>query len=150
MQLREYIQFHIHLCIRGIQLHIYENNLDSITSNIAYSVLLSATKLNAKCIIANTYSGFTALKISQTRCKTPILGLSPLLETVRLLTINYGVLPKKTTEWKSTDTIVKMSTSEAIKVFDLHENDIVVVTGGFPISNKNTNFMKIEVIEKAS
>ncbi len=129
---------------------IYENNLDDITSNIAYSVLLSATKLNAKCIVANTYSGFTALKISQTRCKTPILGLSPIQETVRLLTINYGVLPKLTTEWKSTDTIIKMSTTEAVKVFDLEENDIIVITGGFPISNKNTNFMKIEVVEKTS
>lgn len=125
---------------------IYENKLDDITSNIAYSVLLSATKLNAKCIIANTNSGYTALKISQTRCKTPILGLSPNFETARLLTINYGVLPKKIMECKSTDTILKMCTQEAIKTFDLKKNDIIVITGGFPISNKNTNFMKIEII----
>ena len=127
---------------------IFENKLDDITSNIAYSVLLSATKLNAKCIIANTYSGYTALKISQTRCKTPILGLSPISETVRLLTINYGVYPKKTMECKSTDTIVKMCTKEAIDIFNLKNDDIIIITGGFPISNKNTNFMKIEVIEK--
>ncbi len=127
---------------------IFENKLDDITSNIAYSVLLSATKLNAKCIIANTYSGYTASKISQTRCKTPILGLSPFYETVRLLTINYGVYPKKTVECKSADTILKMCTKEAIKTFDLVDDDIVIITGGLPISNKNTNFMEIEVIEK--
>ena len=127
---------------------IYANTLDDITSNIAYSVLLSATKLNAKCIIVNTFSGYTAIKISQTRCKTPILGLSPDEDTVRLLTINYGVYPKKTIECKSTDTIVKMCTKEATKVFNLEKDDIVVITGGFPISNKNTNFMKIEIIEE--
>ena len=125
---------------------IYENKLDDITSNIAYSVLLSATKLSAKCIIANTYSGYTAIKISQTRCKTPILGLSPNFETARLLTINYGVMPKKTIECKSTDTILKMCIKEAINTFNLKNNDIVIITGGFPISNKNTNFMKIEII----
>ena len=127
---------------------IYENKLDDITSNIAYSVLLSATKLNAKCIIANTSSGYTAMKISQTRCETPILGLSPSLESVRLLTINYGVYPKKTIECKSTDAILKMCTKEAKKAFDLENDDIVIITGGLPISNRNTNFMKIEVIEE--
>jgi len=35
----------------------------------------------------------------------------------------------------------------AKKTLSLFENDLVIVTGGFPISNKNTNFMKIEVID---
>ena len=130
-------------------INIYENKLEDITSNIAYSVSLSATKLNAKCIITNTYSGYTALKISQTRCKTVILGLSPLLETARLLTINYGVYPKKTDECKSTDSIIKMCTKEAIDFLKLKKDDIVIITGGFPISNKNTNFMKIEIIDES-
>lgn len=122
------------------------NNTNDITSNIAYCVKTSCKRLNAKCIITNTNSGYTALKISHTRSRYPILSLSPSIDTTRLLTINYGVIPKQSLEYKSTDAIINSCTKEAVKEFNLLDGDIVVITGGFPISNKNTNFMKIEVI----
>ena len=125
------------------------NNIqkDDITSNIAYAVVDSAMRLNARCIITNTNSGYTALKISHYKPFCPILGLSPLIETTRILTINYGVIPILSNECKSTDTIVNMCTRKACEYLNLESGEIVVITGGFPISNKITNFMKIEVIE---
>lgn len=132
----------------------YEENLiktlrdtkQDITSSIAYSVVDSSLRLNTSAIIANTNSGYTAQKISHFRPRVPILGLSPSEDTIHNLTIVYGVTPILTNECKSTDTIVKMCVNEAIKKLNLIDNDIVIVTGGFPISNKNTNFMKIEII----
>ena len=44
--------------------------------------------------------------------------------------------------------IVESCVKEAKELLALIPNDLVIVTGGFPINNKNTNFMKIEVIEK--
>jgi hypothetical protein len=41
-----------------------------------------------------------------------------------------------------------MCTKKAISMFKYQGGEVVIITGGFPISNKNTNFMKIEVIEK--
>ena len=41
-----------------------------------------------------------------------------------------------------------MYTKKAISMFKYQGGEIVIITGGFPINNKNTNFMKIEVIEK--
>lgn len=129
-------------------LETFRNTKNDITSNIAYSVVDSSIRLKASSIITNTNSGYTALKISYFRPNCPILALSPNIDTTRLLTINYGVIPVLTSECKSTDTIVNMCTKKAINMFNYEGGEIVIITGGFPISNKNTNFMKIEVIEK--
>ena len=129
-------------------LETFRNTKNDITSNIAYSVVDSSIRLKADSIITNTNSGYTALKISYFRPSCPILALSPNIDTTRILTINYGIIPVLTDECKSTDTIVNMCTKKAIKMFKYEGGEIVIITGGFPISNKNTNFMKIEVIEK--
>ena len=128
-------------------LDTFRNSKNDITSNIAYSVVDSSLRLKADAILTNTNSGYTAFKISYFRPNCPILALSPNIETTRLLTINYGVIPCLSTECKSTDTIVNMCTRKAINMFDYQGGEIVIITGGFPINNKNTNFMKIEVIE---
>ena len=125
----------------------FRNTQNDITSNIAYSVVDSSIRLSASSILTNTNSGYTAFKISHFRPMCPILALTPSIDTTRLLTINYGVIPVLTSECKSTDTIVNMCTKKAINMFDYQGGEIVIITGGFPISNKNTNFMKIEVIE---
>ena len=125
----------------------FRNTKNDITSNIAFSVVDSSIRLKANSIITNTNSGYTASKISYFRPVCPILALSPSIDTTRLLTINYGVIPLLSTECKSTDTIINMCTKKAISMFNYSGGEIVIITGGFPISNKNTNFMKIEVIE---
>ena len=123
------------------------NNIkNDITSNIAYSVVSSSMRLHASAIITNTNSGYTAFQISHYKPVCPILGLSPIMETTRLLTINYGVIPILSNECKSTDTIVNMCTRKAVEYLHLEGGEVVVITGGFPIHTKNTNFMKIEVI----
>ena len=124
----------------------FRNTKNDITSNIAFSVVDSSLRLKANSIITNTNSGYTASQISHYKPICPILGLSPVIETTRLLTINYGVVPILSTECKSTDTIVNMCTRKAVQYLDLEGGDIVIITGGFPINIKNTNFMKIEVI----
>ena len=118
-----------------------------ITSSIAYSVVDSSIRLKTKGIVANTNSGYTARKISYFRPICPIIGLSPNMETVRSLTITYGVIPVLSEECKNTDQIVKMCAKKATEVLALLPQDAVIITGGFPVSSKNTNFMKIEVIE---
>ncbi len=126
----------------------FRNTKNDITSNIAFSVVDASLRLRANSILTNTNSGYTALKISYFRPTCPILALSPNIDTTRLLTINYGIIPVLSAECKSTDTIVNMCTKKAISMFKYQGGEIVIITGGFPISNKNTNFMKIEVIEK--
>ena len=126
----------------------FRNTKNDITSNIAFSVVDSSLRLHASSILTNTNSGYTALKISYFRPLCPILALSPNIDTTRLLTISYGVIPVLSSLCKSTDTIVNMCTKKAIHMFKYQGGEIVIITGGFPVNTKNTNFMKIEVIEK--
>lgn len=132
----------------------YQENLDNtfrsgkqdVTSTISYSVVDSGILLNASCILANTMSGYTARKISYFRPKSPILGLSPNKNTVSSLTLNYGVIPVFVKKYDDTDEIVQECIQKYKEIFDYQIGDIVIITGGLPLSNKNTDFMKIEKI----
>ena len=132
----------------------YDSNLNNIlrdkkqdiTSSIAYSVVDSSIRLNTKYIVANTNSGYTALKISHFRPRNNILGFSPSNDTIHALTLVYGVIPIKTIRCTSTDKIIDNCLSISKKMFKLKKNDIIIITGGFPVRSKNTNFMKVEII----
>lgn len=132
----------------------YEENLEEtfksekqdVTSTIAYSVVNSGLLLNANCILANTMSGYTARKISYFRPKSPILGLSPNKNTVRSLTLNYGIIPVLVKKFHDTDQIVEECINKYKEIMDYSVGDTVIITGGLPLNNKNTDFMKIEKI----
>ncbi len=117
-----------------------------VTKAIAYSVVDSGLLLNASCILANTMSGYTARKISNFRPKSPILGLSPNLNTVRSLTLNYGIVPVHVKKFNNTDEIIAECILKYKEIMDYEVGDIVIITGGLPLNNKNTDFMKIEKI----
>ena len=117
-----------------------------VTSSIAYSVVDSANRLSLKAIVASTNSGYTAKKISRFRPKCPIIATSPNEDTVRSLTLYFGIYPKLVNEYLSTDEIVDSCKREAIQALKLKAHDQIVITGGFPASLNNTNFMKIEEI----
>lgn len=132
----------------------YQNNLEDtfkqgrqdITSTISYSVVDSSILLNASCILANTLSGYTARKISYFRPISPILGLSPSINTAKSLTLNYGVIPVLVKKFSDTDKIISECINKYKEIMDYKIGDIVIITGGLPLNNKNTDFMKIEKI----
>lgn len=116
-----------------------------ITETIAYTVAETAYSLDCKAIIAPTITGFTARMISGFRPKCPIIAVSPDIETVKSLMLNFGVVPILIDELNSLDKIISISTKEAKKVMDLQEGDKVIITGSYPFKeSKHTNFMKIE------
>ncbi len=132
----------------------YHENLENtfkkgkldVTSTISYSVVDSSLLLNASCILANTMSGYTARKISYFRPKSIVLGLSPNINTVRSLTLNYGIIPVLVNKFHDTDEIVSGCIEKYKEIMDYKIGDTVIITGGLPLNNKNTDFMKIEKI----
>ena len=124
-----------------------EGDLD-ITKAISYSVVNSGLLLNANCILANTLSGYTARKISYYRPKSIILGLTPNKNTALSLTLNYGIIPVIVKKFKQTDEILDECINKYKQIIDYQKDDIVIITGGLPINSQNTDFMKIEKIEK--
>ncbi len=115
---------------------------------IARSVVKAAEDLEVKVIVAATMSGFTAKKISNLKPDAYILAPVPNERIARKLSLNWGVYPVVTPEYKSTDELVKSGVEEARKFMELKKGDKVIITGGFPNSGeKTTNFMKIEEIK---
>lgn len=122
-----------------------KTRLNDITGTIAYTVAESAGSLDCAAIITPTITGYTAREISRFRPSCPIIAVSPNEETVKLLALNFGVIPVLIDELNSLDKIIVKSTNAAKKILNLQEGDKVVITGGYPFKeSKHTNFMKIE------
>lgn len=120
-----------------------ENN--DTSGSLSYSVAMCANRLNCKAIFAPTISGSTAKKISRFKPLCPILAVSPNVDTVKSLTLNFGVYPVLINELKSFDSIVEVSKKVAVEYLELKEKDNIIITGGYPFKTvKHTNFMKIE------
>lgn len=116
-----------------------------ITGSVAYSVVECAKKLDVKAIVAPTMSGYTAIKLSKFRPNCPIVALSPNIETVKNLTLHYGVHPIHIETLNNFDDIIKVAKENAKYLFKINEKDRIIITGGYPFSKvKHTNFMKIE------
>lgn len=118
-----------------------------ITGGLAYSVVDMATRLDCKCIVAPTISGYTAKKMSRFRPKCPIIAISPNIETVKNLKLYFGVHPVLIKELKSLDDTVTRSREIALEHLDIVDGDNIIITGGYPFSKtKHTNFIKVEEI----
>lgn len=73
---------------------ISENSpFDPILEATAHSVCELAENVQAKYILAATGTGGTALCLSTNRCPVPILGLSHTLESLRRMSLYWGVIP---------------------------------------------------------
>jgi len=127
-----------------IEQAIKTENID-ITSSLAYSVASCAEKLKCDAIFAPTMSGYTAKKMSRFRPFCPIIAISPNIETVKSLSLNFGVYPILINELDSLDEIIEKSKTIASEFLMLQKKDKIIITGGYPFEKvKNTNFMKIE------
>ena len=117
---------------------------DDITAAIAESVVESSKKLRANAIVASTNSGYTARKVSNFRPRCPILATTPNEKTARRLALHFGVKAVTVPLFTTTDEIVQNAKEVARRTLKLNTNDIIIITGGFPLHGvKHTNFMKI-------
>jgi len=85
--------------------------------------------------------------ISNFRPSCPIIATTPNEDTARSLALNWGVIPVLVDMFNSTDQIVTNALNVAKQVMPF-EKDKVIITGGFPTSSRDTNFIKIEEIKK--
>lgn len=121
---------------------------NNISEMIAYSTVEAANELEAKLIIASTLSGYTARKVSNMKPNCPILATTPNEKIARSLQLCYGVETQIVPILKTTDEIVEETIKIATELYDLKENDKVIITGGFSKRGQksNTNVMQIEII----
>ena len=127
------------------KLYTKENN---IPSAIAHNVVESANLLDVKVIIAATTSGYSAKLISNLKPKSQIVAACPDNKVAKSLALNYGVYPAIVKHYNTLEELIDYCKKETTKIMDLHKNDTVIITGGFPRMHqvKTTNFLKIDTI----
>ena len=117
----------------------------SIKNAIASSAVETANIIDAKLIVSATMTGKTARVISNLRSKCPILATCTNEKVARSLSLSFGVYPKITKLYNTTDEIVNDAIKSAKKFTKLKKDDYIIITGALPM-NSPTNFMKIEKI----
>lgn len=118
-----------------------------ITGEISYSVAMLSCRLKCSAIVCPTISGYTARKMSRFRPNCPILAISNDPNTVKSLSLNFGILPVFVDEFKNLDSMLNKSIKLATEKFNLEPKDKLIITGGYPFREvKHTNFIKIEEI----
>lgn len=116
----------------------------STAESLAYATAQIALDIKATAIIACTHSGMTARMIAKYRPAAPIIAVSPFIETVRQLTLTWGVYPVKSNTFDNTDDMMEKSIETAKSTGIFRSGDKIVITGSIPGGALNTtNFLRI-------
>ena len=112
--------------------------------HLAKAAVTCATKLPVQAIITSTKSGETALTCASHRGCTPIFALSENPQTVRQLSLCYGVYSAQIEVPGTTDELVKACLSNLLDEKKIEADRLVAFLGGGHIYSHHTNFLQIE------
>jgi pyruvate kinase len=118
-----------------------------ISEAISHAACEMALDLEAGAILTSTDGGGTARLISRFRPRTPIIAVTPRLETWRRLSLLWGVFPLLAPMIENTDHMLQVVEQVAQKAGWLKSGERVVITAGTPIGAKGTtNLIKADII----
>lgn len=121
----------------------------TITNAIAHATCSMALEMNAQVIITATSSGETPQALSKYKPKVPIVAVTPVEETARRLSLNWGVYPIVAPYFKSTDEMFERCINVAKENGFVQEGELAVLTAGVPIGLVgSTNLLKVETVGK--
>lgn len=121
----------------------------NINDAITHTCCLTAKDLEAKAILAATYSGHSARMICRFRPACPVAALTMREKVRRQLNLSWGVIPFLTGEVNSTDRIFSLTTDVATKEGLVKSGDIVVITAGVPLGRSgSTNLIKAQAVDE--
>ncbi|GAB4437634.1 MAG: pyruvate kinase [bacterium] len=113
------------------------------TSAIAYAAFSAERSLKAKAIVSFTATGHTASLISKFRATCPVIAASFSEETLRRVSLYFGVKPLLIKKGENTDEML-YEIEKALLKSQFKEGDLVVITIGLPVVGKgNTNMIKV-------
>lgn len=129
--------------------HFSEVDTSGIISNaISYSAVATSERINAKLIVASSFSGHTARLVSKFKPIADIAGLSPLDSSLRKMQLYRGVRPIKVKEVSSTDQLLEEAVRAIMENGLVEKGDIAVLTAGIPVGKTSvTNMIKAVVVE---
>ncbi|KXF76274.1 pyruvate kinase [Paramesorhizobium deserti] len=106
-----------------------------------------AETLRLSAIITYTASGTTGLRAARERPQTPIITLSPIVETARRLSIVWGLHCVVTEDARDLDDMVDRACNIAFREGFAKPGDRVIITAGVPLRTPGaTNMLRIAYI----
>lgn len=119
----------------------------TVTEAISQAVANSAHELDARAILTATESGYTARMVSKYRPKSPIIAVTPSEQTIRRLSLVWGVVPIKCPAATTTDELFEAAVNTAVAAGHANYGDIVVITAGVPVGRAGTtNIIKVHQV----
>lgn len=138
---------HDHVELHPAELSLKELRLEknrSIPAAISHVTAEIARMLDAKLIVASTWSGYTARRVARVRPSTPILAVTPNRITHQRLALVWGVMPVMVAEFATIDEMIDVVTRTAENEKLVEEGDLMVIIGGVPFGvSSQTNFLKV-------
>ncbi len=120
--------------------------IQDVISKSAFEI---SGKLDVVCLLVPTSSGSTARKIARFRPKAKILALSDNLETIKFLTLCWGVIPYYVPGFGHLGDIIAGSTQIALNEGFGKPDDQVVIIAGYPVDKPGTtNLIKLSRLPK--
>ncbi len=115
---------------------------------IALAACQAAEAIGAAAIVAATGSGSTARRVSRLRPRRPIVAVTHTAETLRQLSLTWGVRPVLVDRVNDIDALIARGVQAAVELGAARAGDLVVVTAGVPIGQPGTtNFLKVVKVE---
>jgi pyruvate kinase len=111
---------------------------------ISFAACHIAHQLGAAAIVAFTFSGSTAWRVSKYRPRVPVLALTPHPTTLKKLALAWGVYPVEVVEPPTVDGLLELGAKLARELGYASAGDLVVITAGIPLSVPGTtNLVKV-------
>ncbi len=121
--------------------------MQTVTDAIGQATCEMAHELRAKAIITSTESGYTARMVARHRPPTRIIATTPSEATLRELAVVWGVEPKLTPRYQTTEEMIRQVVGVAMQEAQAAEGDLVVITAGLPLPARGrTNLLKLHVV----
>jgi pyruvate kinase len=116
----------------------------SIPAAISHVTAGIAQMLDAKLIVASTWSGYTAQRVARVRPSTPILAATPNRVTYNRLALVWGVVPVLVETFATIDEMIDVMIRTAREADLAKDGDLMVIIGGVPFGvGSQTNFLKV-------
>ena len=120
----------------------------SVPEAISHAAVSLARDLQGKAFLVPTTSGSTARLIARYRPIQPIIAISPYPQTVKSLSLVWGVYPFQSRAFQNTDAMSRLAQRKALQLGVVRKGDLVAITAGLPLHQPGTtNMITVKTVD---
>jgi len=120
----------------------------SAADAIAAATRQVAQTMGAQVIVGFTFSGSTALRIARERPPSPVIGLTPLVDTARRMAVVWGVHAVVSPDVHSMTEAITRASRVALTEGFAQRGEEIVVTAGVPFGQSGTtNVLRVASVK---